>query len=99
MATIVSTNPETGNKEIIEYSKTIIPQKEHKPFIVITDDDKGYEIFKMCVQESKKQSEYVGGGDKRYAEAIGYLSARNHELFEKFYKCMKDELKRSDTNC
>ena len=86
---IYTTNRQ-GQKVAIEYSQEIITEPEIKPDIVIND----YPTFKLCIQKSQEQKEYVEG-DKRYEKALGELIHRDHALYDQFSAKLFEEYRSS----
>ena len=43
-----------------------------------------YEDFKRAIRESNEQRAYVGGGDRRYINAIHKLIAEDHDRYNQY---------------
>lgn len=89
----IYTTNKAGQKVAVDYTETIIEEKEEKPDISIGDDD--YTTFKKCVLECREQKQYVGGGDKRYERALSDLLRRDHDLYNRYYAKLQEEYRNS----
>lgn len=88
--TKIYTRDKDGNKILVEYSQKLVEEPEEKPDITIDD----YKTFKMCIQESQKQKEYVSG-DPRYERALSDLVRNNHGLYEEYSRKLHEEYRNS----
>lgn len=84
----IITRDKDGNKIIVQYSQELIKDQEPQTDIVIDS----YNKFKLCLTRSQEESQYAGGkGDKRYERALRDLVAKDHALYEEYYKKLRDE--------
>ena len=84
----IETYDKDGQRVIVNYSKTVLPPKEEKPEIVITD----YPTYRKCVIESNNQQEYPKDSrDTRYDKALQDLIKRDRDLYKKFCDKLHEE--------
>lgn len=89
MAQIITHNSK-GERVLVEYTKTVLKEKEQKPEIVInTFDD-----FVSCVQHYQEEKQYAyGKGDKRYEAAMHKLLIQDHERYTDYVKKLSERFK------
>lgn len=85
----IQTTNERGERVLVEYTETLLPQEEPKPTIEIND----YQTFRKCLLESQEQAKYVGGGDSRFIDALGKLNRENPEKYKEFYAMLQKEFR------
>lgn len=89
----IYTKNKQGQKVRIDYTETIVEEKEAKPRIVIDDSEEGYKRFLMCLRRDEEERQYAYNmGDKSYQAALNQLVSENHDLYVKFTNRLRDDL-------
>ena len=87
---IYTTNRE-GQKIEVNYEQRIIEDKAPADEIVIET----YPQFRMCVKRMQEEKQFVGGGDRKYEKALNKLVVEHHDLYEQFYKKLREQYNES----
>lgn len=87
----IQTYNSQGQKIEVEYEQRIVEEKKPADEIVIET----YPQFRMCIRRSQEEQEIVGGGDRRYERALNKLVVEHHDLYEQFYKKLREQYNES----